>query len=45
MSTSKIDDLTRLRHMRDAAVETREFVGDRDRDALDTDRMLTLAPA
>lgn len=40
---SKIDDLTRLRHMRDAAVEAREFIGDRTRASLNTDRMLTLA--
>ncbi|NEP76262.1 hypothetical protein [Okeania sp. SIO2G5] len=35
--------MTQLRHMRDAVVEARGFVGDRNRNALDTDRMLTLA--
>lgn len=40
---SKIDNLTRLRHMRDAAVEALGFVGGRKRNDLDTNRMLVLA--
>lgn len=40
---SKIDNLTRLRHMRDAAVEALGFVSGRTRNNLDTDRMLVLA--
>jgi uncharacterized protein with HEPN domain len=40
---SKIDDATRLRHMRDAAVEAIAFSRDRNRAELDGDRMLTLA--
>ena len=40
---SKPDNLTRLRHMRDAAVEAGEFIRDHTRNDLDTDRMLTLA--
>jgi uncharacterized protein with HEPN domain len=38
-----IDDLTRLRHMRDAATEAIKFVCDRTRADLDCNRMLTLA--
>ena len=40
---SKIDDLTRLLHMRDASVEAINFAADRDREGLDSNRMLTLA--
>ena len=40
---SKIDDVTRLRHMRDAALEAMNFVHNRTRVDLDGDRMLTLA--
>jgi uncharacterized protein with HEPN domain len=40
---SKIDDATRLRHMRDAALETTNFVHNRARADLDGDRMLALA--
>ncbi len=40
---STIDDLTRLRHMRDAAIEALAFSRDRTRNDLDRDRMLTLA--
>ncbi len=40
---SKIDDATRLRHMRDAASEAIGFSRDRSRADLDGDRMLTLA--
>ncbi|GAB4192997.1 MAG: DUF86 domain-containing protein [Coleofasciculaceae cyanobacterium] len=40
---SKIDNLTRLRHMRDAAVEALGFVSGYKRNNLDTDRMLVLA--
>ncbi len=38
-----IDDLTRLRHMRDAATEATQFIHGRTRTDLDRDRMLTLA--
>ena len=38
-----VDDAVRLRHMLDAAREAIAFVGDRDRDSLDHDRMLTLS--
>jgi len=38
-----IDDATRLRHMRDAAVEAVGFIRDRTRSDLEGDRMLTLA--
>ena len=34
------DDLVRLRHMRDAAREIMEFVMGRNRESLDTDRLL-----
>jgi uncharacterized protein with HEPN domain len=40
---SMIDDVTRLRHMRDAAVEAVGFIRDRTRSDLDNNRMLTLA--
>jgi uncharacterized protein with HEPN domain len=40
---SKIDDSTRLRHMRDAATEAVAFSHDRHRDDLESNRMLTLA--
>lgn len=40
---SKIDDATRLRHMRDAASEAISFVHNHTRANLDGDRMLTLA--
>jgi uncharacterized protein with HEPN domain len=37
------DDLTRLRHMRDAAQKAVRFAQDKTRDALETDEMLTLS--
>ena len=40
---SKIDDLTRLRHIRDSAQEALSFVKNRTREDLDNDRMLSLA--
>lgn len=40
---SKVDDLTRLKHIRDAAQEALSFTKNRTRDDLDTDRMLSLA--
>lgn len=40
---SKIDDLTRLKHIRDAVLTTIDFVKDRNRDDLDNDQMLSLA--
>jgi len=40
---SKIDDLTRLKHIRDAAKEALFFVNDRTREDLNRDRMLSLA--
>lgn len=40
---SRIDDATRLRHMRDAALEAMNFVHNRARADLDSDRMLALA--
>jgi uncharacterized protein with HEPN domain len=40
---SKIDDLTRLKHIRDAAKEALSFVNNRTREDLDRDRMLSLA--
>jgi len=40
---SKIDDLTRLKHIRDAAEEALFFVQNRTREDLDNDRMLSLA--
>lgn len=40
---SKIDNLSRLLHMRDAAIEAIDFVSGRSRDELNTNRMLTLA--
>lgn len=38
-----IDDATRLRHMRDAAMEAVAFVQGKERSDLDSDRILTLA--
>lgn len=40
---SKIDDLTRLKHIRDAAKEALSFVTNRTREDLDRERMLSLA--
>jgi len=40
---SKIDDSTRLLHMRDAASEAINFTANQSRKSLDSDRMLTLA--
>jgi uncharacterized protein with HEPN domain len=40
---SKIDDLTRLKHIRDAAEEALFFVKNRTKEDLDNDRMLSLA--
>lgn len=40
---SKIDDLTRLKHIKDAAQEALSFTKNRTRSDLDTDRMLSLA--
>ena len=40
---SKIDDLTRLKHIRDSAKEALSFVDNRTREDLDRDRMLSLA--
>jgi uncharacterized protein with HEPN domain len=40
---SKIDDLTRLKHIRDSAAEALSFVNNRTREDLDHDRMLSLA--
>ncbi|MGK7956269.1 MAG: DUF86 domain-containing protein [Crocosphaera sp.] len=40
---SKIDDLTRLKHIRDAAKEALSFISNRTREDLDNDRMLSLA--
>ncbi len=39
----KIDDLTRLKHIRDSAKEALFFVKNRTREDLDIDRMLSLA--
>lgn len=39
----KIDNLSRLLHMRDAAIEAIDFASGRGRDELNTNRMLTLA--
>ena len=38
-----IDDLTRLRHMRDAAREILEFMKEQSRESLDSNRMLQMA--
>ena len=38
-----IDDLTRLRHMRDAAREILEFIKEQSRESLDSNRMLQMA--
>jgi uncharacterized protein with HEPN domain len=40
---SKIDDLTRLKHIRDSAKEALSFVKSRTREDLDDERMLSLA--
>lgn len=40
---SKIDDLTRLKHIRDAVMITIDFIKSRNRDDLDNDQMLSLA--
>lgn len=40
---AKIDDLTRLKHIRQAAMEAINFMADRNRTDLDNDRMLSLA--
>jgi len=40
---SKLDDLTRLQHMRDSAVEAVQFSKAHDRQDLDQNRMLSLA--
>jgi uncharacterized protein with HEPN domain len=40
---SKLDDLTRLKHIRDAATEALSFTENRTREELDSDRMLSLA--
>ena len=40
---SKIDDLTRLKHIRDSAKEALLFVSNRTRKDLDDERMLSLA--
>jgi hypothetical protein len=37
------DDVIRLRHMRDAALEARSFVSGKGRADLERDRMLTLS--
>ncbi len=39
----KIDDLTRLKHIRQAAIEAINFMANRTRDDLDNERMLSLA--
>jgi uncharacterized protein with HEPN domain len=39
---SKIDDVTRLRHMLDAAREAQQFASDKTRASLDQDRLLVL---
>jgi uncharacterized protein with HEPN domain len=40
---TEIDDLTRLKHIRDSALTAIEFTEGRSRDDLDSDRMLSLA--
>ena len=40
---SKVDDLTRLKHIRDSAKEALFFVNNRTREDLDNDRMLSLS--
>ncbi len=40
---SKIDDVTRLRHMLDASREAVEFIQGKTRESLDSERMLSLA--
>lgn len=41
-SMSKIDDVTRLRHMLDAALEAQQFTSGKTRASLDQDRLLVL---
>ena len=40
---SKIDNLTRLKHMRDAAIEAQGFIAGCNRQTLDNNRMLVFA--
>ena len=40
---TKVDDLTRLKHIRDAAMTAINFVKNRDREDLDNEQMLSLA--
>jgi uncharacterized protein with HEPN domain len=40
---SKLDDLTRLKHIRDAAMTAIDFIKDRSREDLDREQMLSLA--
>ncbi|MGA9377695.1 MAG: DUF86 domain-containing protein [Phormidium sp.] len=40
---SKVDDLTRLKHIRDAAMTAINFVKDRTREDLNNEQMLSLA--
>ncbi|AFZ12456.1 protein of unknown function DUF86 [Crinalium epipsammum PCC 9333] len=40
---TKIDDMTRLKHIRDAALTALDFIKDRSRRDLDNDKMLSLA--
>ncbi|MEL7039457.1 MAG: hypothetical protein AAFO04_28165 [Cyanobacteria bacterium J06592_8] len=40
---SKVDDLTRLKHIRDAAMTAINFVKARSREDLDNEQMLSLA--
>lgn len=40
---SKIDDVTRLMHIRDAALKAISFAANQSRESLDSDRMLALA--
>lgn len=40
---SKLDDLTRLRHIQDAGNKAMQFIANRSRDDLDKDEMLSLA--
>ncbi len=42
---SKIDDLTRLKHIRDSAMTAINFVKDKSREDLDNEQMLSLALA
>ena len=40
---SKVDDLTRFKHIRDAAMTAIDFVRERSREDLDNEQMLSLA--